>query len=101
MRQRYLDNVRVEACDDELDKVLPVRQPALEEPHDDDVVGERDRVCVELVGVREREGDGEHGHVVRVGEAGENVYVEEVGKNPAIAQIAEKVVLCESYQEVG
>ena len=33
---------------DELDKILPVDQPALEEPHDDDMVGQGYGVVVEL-----------------------------------------------------
>ena len=68
-----LQHVGVEVDDDELDKVLPVGEPALEEPHDDDVVCEGDGVGVELERVGEGEGDGEHGHVVRVGEAGEDL----------------------------
>ena len=65
--------VGVEPGDDELDKVLAVAEPALEEPHDEDVVGHGDDVGVELEGVGEGEGDGEDGHVVGVGEAGEDV----------------------------
>ena len=68
-----MTQVRVEAGHDELDKVLSVAEPALEEPHDEDVVGHGDDVGVELEGVGEGEGDGEDGHVVGVGEAGEDV----------------------------
>ena len=65
--------VRVQTGHDELNKVLAVAEPALEEPHDQDVMGHGDDVGVELEGIGERKGDGEHGHVVRVGEAGEYV----------------------------
>ena len=65
--------VGVQTGHDELDKVLTVAQPALEEPHDEDVVGHGDDVGVELERVGEWKSDGEHGHVVRVGEAGEYV----------------------------
>ena len=43
----------------EFDKVLPVDQPALEEPHND-IVGQGDGVVVELEGVGVGKGDGEY-----------------------------------------
>ena len=75
-----MTQVRVEAGHDELDKVLSVAEPALEEPHDEDVVRHGDGERVELEGVGEGEGDGEHGHVVGVGEAREDVRQPDEGR---------------------
>ena len=47
-------------------------EPALEEPHDDDVMGQADGVGVKLQGVGEPQGDGKDGQVVVVPEASEN-----------------------------
>ena len=67
-----LQDVTVQAFNYELDKVLPVCQAALEEPHDDNVVGKRHRVMVELEGVGVGKGDGKnHEELLRV----------EIGKN--------------------
>ena len=48
---------------------LATREATLEEPHDDDVVGEGDGVLVELEGVGVGQADGDHRHVLVVVEA--------------------------------
>jgi hypothetical protein len=59
-----LQHVLSETLDDEPDALLPEWQPALEEPHDDDVVGEGDCVVVELEGVGVGQRHREHGQVL-------------------------------------
>ena len=68
----WLKDVAVQAFYDELDEVLPVGKTALEEPHDDHMVGQRDCVVVELEGVCVGQGDCKN-H--------EKLFRVEVGKN--------------------
>ena len=59
----------------ELNKVFSAGESALEEPHDDDVVGQGDGVVVELEGVGVGERDGKHRHVLVVVEACKDLKV--------------------------
>jgi hypothetical protein len=56
----------------ELDKVAPEGQPALEEPHRDHVIGQRDNVIVVLERVGVRQSYGKDGHVLVTDEVGEH-----------------------------
>ena len=55
-----LQNVTSKTLHYELYKIFSLGQSALEEPHDDDMVGEGDGVVVELEGVGVGQCDGEH-----------------------------------------
>ena len=55
-----LHDVVVEAVNDETDKALSESQSTLEEPHDQDMVGQADGVGVKLEGVGEGQSDGKH-----------------------------------------
>ena len=65
-------HVRVKPLDNKRNKLSAEMEPALEEPHDDDVMGQADGVGVKLQGVGEPQGDGKDGQVVVVPEASEN-----------------------------
>merc|ERR1719186_436843 len=56
----WLEDITTEAFDNELNEVLSVDKSALEEPHDDDMVGKRHGVVVELERVGVGESDGKH-----------------------------------------
>ena len=64
-----LHDVVVEAVNDETDKALPESQSTLEEPHDQDMMGQADGVGVKLEGVGEGQGDGKHCEVGLVDKA--------------------------------
>jgi len=69
-----LEYIAAETLDDELDELLPVGEAALEEPHDDDVMGQRHSVVVELEGVRVGQRDRKYGEELLGTEAGEHLW---------------------------
>ena len=64
--------------DNKLDEIFSGGHPTLEEPHDDDVMRQGHRVVVELKGVGEGQGHGEHGHVLVVVKAGKHLILHEL-----------------------
>ena len=68
-----LQDVAVQTFDDELDKILPVGQSALEKPHYDHMVCKGDSVVVELEGVCVGKSDCKHHEKLRLLETSKNL----------------------------
>ena len=68
-----IDKIIFSTFYNKLDEIFPACQPALEEPHDDDVMRQRHCVVVKLEGVGVRQSYGEHRHVLIVVKTGKGL----------------------------